>query len=325
MQLRSVKSFSIKKIIENHESQFDLAIFASGYESRSIVLPKLLHPSRLSRVAIFSFAELKNIASRDEVVRFYGTMSNAQIFEMEGGDDVAVYSALRELTSDFAEDRPLRIFVDFSSMSRVWYGAILNFFRHMHRTTGVHLYLGYMAGRYHGEVRANQVQIISAVPGFEGIAAGSSRSCAVFALGFDPWCAYAIMERIEPDVIWALIADRPDLPEYLERAKNLNRDFIRNYAHERVLIFPTFDIEGVFGRLCEWVSQGLAQTPDITLIGLGPKPHILSMMLAAIRFPEVTIVQARGQPVSPKDVPSEGQGVCALVEFIPERVSRIIA
>ncbi len=320
MQLLSINTVDIKAIQDGGEN-FDLAIFASGYEPRCIALPMKLARQRFGKVAVFSFKEEKEFPSRKEVGRFYDGLENTVTFEIGGADDLAVYQALRELCADLPKNRTAKVLVDFSSMSRVWYGGILNFFRHTSLCARVELSMCYLAGVYDGAVRSNQVEIINAVPGFEGIAAGSGKSCAIFALGFDPWCAYAIIERIEPDESWALLAERPDLPSYLERARELNSDFIHNYVRDKVIVFPTFDIDGVFGRLCESVSRELTHSADITMIGLGPKPHILAMMLTAIRFPEVSILQARGRRSAPKDIPAQGEGVCARVQFISDQTS----
>ena len=226
MQLLSVHAWDIKQLVDDHRSRFDLGIFACGYESRSTALARSLDHSRFGALVAFSFKELSEMASRTEARKYYDALGGIQSFNLKGSDDIGVYEALRALTSSIDENKPLRVFVDYSSMSRVWYGAILIFFRHSTRKSPVDLFLAYMAGMYRGEVRANQVEIITAVPGFEGIAAGAGSSCAVFALGFDPWCAFAIVERIEPDEVWALLAERPDLPTYLKTARELNKDFI---------------------------------------------------------------------------------------------------
>lgn len=318
MRLLAVSARDIRALLSSPLGEYDLGIFACGFETRSAALAKELTLSKFKKLAVFAFAEYRDTPSRSSSSAYYDDNPAMQKYSLKAGDDVGVYEALGGLMASFSPDKPLRILVDYSSMSRVWYGAILNYFRHSPRLGRVELNLCYLAGIYQGQVRSNHVEAITSVPGFEGIAAGTGKSCAFFALGFDPWCAYAVHERIEPDEVWAILAERPDVPEYLDRAKRLNEDFLKNYVRDRVLIHATFDLERVFGSLCELVSRELAKSPDVTLVGLGPKPHILAMMLTAIRFPEVTLVQARGRRVEPIDVITEGKGVSALVDFVPD-------
>lgn len=318
MHLLSVRTLDLESWLGEPSGKVDLAIFACGYEARSAALAQSLDFSRISKSVVFSFSEYPDVPSRTSAATFYDGRADIQKVSLKGADDVGVYEILRQLISTYSIDQPLKIVIDYSSMSRVWYGAILNFFRHSSRRARVDLHMIYLAGVYEGQVRSNHVEAITSVPGFEGIAAGTGKSCAFFSLGFDPWCAFAVHERIEPDEAWAILANRSDVPEYFERAKRLNADFIKNYARDRLLSHSPFDLEGVFAKLCELISRELAHSPDITLVGLGPKPHILSMMLTAIRFPEATLVQARGRRIEPKNVTTDGRGVCAVVEFIPD-------
>src|ERR1035441_5980761 len=64
------------------------------------------------------------------------------------------------------------------------------------------------------------------IPGCEGGALQSQESLAIFGLGFNGWASLSVLERLEADDVFAFIASPGASPDYPERVRRLNSDFL---------------------------------------------------------------------------------------------------
>src|SRR5215467_6798759 len=108
-------------------SGYDLAIFASGYEERCTYAPEQLQRRSLrTKSVILGFKEMSNDPQRIANDRYFSETWNDPI-PLSTEDDGPVYELLR---NEFGQDKTrLRILVDYSSMSSLWYTAVLNWAR----------------------------------------------------------------------------------------------------------------------------------------------------------------------------------------------------
>lgn len=317
MILKSIHDLPLAHPNQEGDEGFLLGIFAAGFEKRSWALAQLLNMDRFKKNVVLKFKEFDNAGARESADEFYESLPNCTPYECGTYSEDDIYAVLRECVPSGTGVDAIKIMVDYSSMPRIWYAAILNYFKMVNPQCRVELYFGYLAGIYVGQITPKSVERITVVPGFEGVAGAAGRSLAVFGLGFEPWSVYAVLERIDSDEIIALIADPGSEPKAAGLSREINNEFIEAYSDE-LLPLPLFEVSTVFRILAERITFNLAQSDDVTLVGLGPKPHVLAMLLLGIRFPEVAIVQAKAQHNAPDDIDSMDVGCFTRVEFVPE-------
>jgi len=70
---------------------------------------------------------------------------------------------------------------------------------------------------------------------------------------------------------------------------------LNNYKTKAVLEMPLASIESCYRHLAETIAP---HRPDgeITLVPMGPKPHVLASILIAMRFQEVACLRVSGAP-----------------------------
>jgi hypothetical protein len=198
-------------------------------------------------------------------------------------------------------------------MPRTWYAAVLNWFR-LQPDLSVDIDFVYAIGEYPDEWAPKQVIGISNVLGTGDRSIARDRSVALFGLGFDPLAAVGIRERIEADEVYAFYASPGASLDAPNRALVANKDFLLEVDGQFGL--PLESVETTYRILGETVAVS-GPSAAVTMVPLGPKPHILASILAAYRFHGTCCVQVRHKRRLPNPIPFSGRFVATRVEFRP--------
>jgi hypothetical protein len=291
------------------EEKYDVSLFASGYESRCIHVPGLLDPSKIANPLVFGFTEVPHSGERDNNNAFYLKHWSQVPIPLSGDDEKPIYEYLHEHTKSLV--RPLHILLDYSSMSRLWYAAVLNWARFAASGKEVIIDFVYAMGRYGEEKQPMVIRGMVSIPGCEGRAYRLRESVAVFGLGFHGLAALCVLDRLEADTVYVFLASPGSSAEYVAKTREVNKDLIENHKTKGILEMPLASIEACYRQLAETIAP---HRPDgeITLVPMGPKPHVLASILVAMRFPEVACLRVSGAPL-PQDVKATGDLVTTRV------------
>ena len=283
------------------EKKYDISVFASGYESRCIHIPGLINPSMISNPLIFGFTEERNAGNRNRNDSFYSDRWHCEPIPLSGDDEKPIYEQLHFHTQKL--DRPIHILLDYSSMSRLWYTAVLNWARFASSGKDVIIDFVYAMGKYEEKNNIMVIKDMVSLPGCEGRAFRLRESVAVFGLGFYGLATLCVLDRLEADTVYAFLASPGSSDEYVAKTREINKDLIENPKTRKVLEMPLFSVEACYRNLAETIAP---HRPDgeITLIPMGPKPHVLASILVSMRFPEVACLRVSGAPAV--DVESTG-------------------
>jgi hypothetical protein len=300
------------------DSAYDLVLFASGYEERCTYIPKKLNLTRLSNPVVLGFREIEDDPQR-QVNDTYFSSQWGKLVPVGSNDDSVIYELLRR---EFPQTKSsIRILVDYSSMSRVWYTAILNWARFFEGTASITIDLLYSVGDHKHPTTPMVISEIMSLPGCEGLILPLSRSIAVFGLGFEGSAALCVLDRLEPDELYCYLAAPAAFKDYPERARQANREVIR--LAKACLRFPLGSVERCYANLAELVSQYRSEA-NITLVPMGPKPHTLAAILVAMRFHEISCLRVGYRRHTPERVGTTGNIVATRVQFVPPLGARPI-
>jgi hypothetical protein len=89
---------------------------------------------------------------------------------------------------------------------------------------------------------------ILCVPGCEGGPVPLAKAVAVFGLGFDGLPPLCVLDRMEPDVVYAFLASPAAFDDYPERARQANKTLIEDHARV-TLELPLDSVEATFRML----------------------------------------------------------------------------
>lgn len=297
--------------------EYHLALFASGFEARSKFIAESARPKAICSSVIL-FAEDTETLSRPDNDSFFGASFGSEALTVSAaGERDAILTTLRSLVSTTNRQKVLRIFVDYSAMTRTWYGAVLSYFKHLARECPVEIDFVYSHGKYQGDFGPMAVTEIVAQPGFAGLSSGMRETVALFGLGLDKYASLAVFDRIEPDVSHYFIArpsDRDGLTE--EKVRLENAELIAQMS-DASLLLPLEDVGETFRLLCERVNV-LDRQKQVVIVPMGPKPHVLASLLVTLRLPRVACLHVRGVRKPPVQVLALGSASACRVCFQPE-------
>lgn len=295
-------------------TDYDLAIFACGYEKRARHLPRRLDRRRVRKAAVLSFSDFRDEGDRGLNEEYFSKDWTSERVELSSWDDKSIYEALDSAVGAKACDGG-RILVDYSSMPRLWYASIMNWARFGAHRGEIIIDFVYSVGEHRELLRPMVINEILCIPGCEGGPISSSKAVAVFGLGFDGLPPLCVLDRMEPDIVYSYLASPAAFPDYPDRARRANQTLIDDYAQIN-LELPLESVETTFRLLGELVEPHRKEA-DISIIPMGPKPHVLASILLAMRFEEVSCLRVTGRRDSGENVDTNGVLVCTSVQFRP--------
>lgn len=293
-------------------TKYHLAIFASGYEERSTHLSSLISRDQFSETLVFGFLDQKDHVVRKENDTFYNSLGH-QIAILEGDVETAIYGYLR---ASLQKRNPLEktfVLIDYSSMPRTWYSAILNFFRHFNILA--QLDFVYSIGEHLSPPQERVLGLPFCLPGCDSHYVNSRRRVAIFGLGFEEMPPIIMCEKLEPDEVFALIAKPSALPNYADKVLQTHDTFIENYVgRESNLLYSSIhSVQDTLQTLLE-VCYPFFDTSTITLLPFGPKPHVLACVLMASNFGPISCLYSRSASKVCSVIPT-GELVATSVEL----------
>jgi hypothetical protein len=289
--------------------RYDVAIFASGYESRSSYASEIINSELVRQVAVLGFTEDAAAAKRPENDKLFLRRWNAEPILLSRDDETPIYERLNDYTSSIPS--PLYVLVDYSSMSRLWYAAVLNWSRFAAVGKEVIIDFVYSMGEYVDEDHPMVIRNMVSIPGCEGRAYRLRETVAVFGLGFQGLATLCVLDRLEASIVYAFLASPGSSKEYVEKTRRANNELLIDRRTQGVLELPLASVEKCYRALAEVIAP---HRPDgeITLVPMGPKPHVLASILLAMRFQEVACLRVSGT-TDRKDVKPSGEIVATRV------------
>jgi hypothetical protein len=289
-----------------------LAIFASGFEKRSTYVASQFIQKTTRKIVVLGFAVELDVLSRPENDVFFRNHLNIGVTTCAGVDEDKFLFGLLDETAELNQGVPLRLLVDYSVMTRAWYGAILTWARFTTKAQTVEIDFVYASGRYLGEFGPLAISDIISLPGFEGTSGGFRRTTAIFGLGYDKYATLAIYDRLEPDSIYCCIAQHSLDDEGSKKALKENAVLVESAV--KVIALPLMDVQSSFSLLGDQIL-GLERSTHIVMVPMGPKTHVLVTLLVALRMPWITCLHARGTRTTPVQVEADGKVGVARVIF----------
>ncbi len=291
-------------------ASYDRAFFASGYEKRCTHVARQLNPKNIQTPYVLGFKELDKSEQRIENDKYFKDAWNCSPLIISADDESEIYNLLN--SSSYTKGQ-LKIIADYSSMSRLWYAGILNWARFSPNIKEVIVDLLYSVGEHQDSTHPMVINQILSIPGLEGGPVPLSKSVAIFGLGFDGASPLCVLDRLEPDVVYSYVASPAAFNEYPQITYKQNSVIINKHARATIEL-PLNSVEMTYIHLAELVSQHQKDS-DITIIPMGPKPHVLAAILLAMRFEEITCLRVGGKIEKTREVGTTGQIVCTRVHF----------
>lgn len=282
------------------DCQYDLAVWAAGYEARSAwLISSVFRPNAVSRWMRVEFRE-------DRLVHSAPHTLSIDLGELVGGmpghrswDGLWAKEWGRLLRdSSAAAGRRLKVFCDYSSMPRTVYGTLVSSALVACREAVESLTMAYVPGIHGVGVDGSHIiEGMRALIGTEGKSSQDQSPAFIIGLGYDGCLAESIVELFQVATYGCVYADPGVHTDSVARVLAANANVLRRAeVVATASAWSISDCAGAYDRIRGWYRGR-----DVVLVPLGPKPHVLASIVAALedrslalRFPqmsEVTPVQ----------------------------------
>ncbi|RMN72132.1 hypothetical protein ALQ54_01432 [Pseudomonas syringae] len=266
---------------------YEISVFSCGYEERSVNVASIIRVENIGSPLVFGFEGEKSKTCLTNESIFKDRLL-IDVVDISYGETHKIIGILRAEVEKliFGKKALIKVLVDYSSMPRLWYSEILNFFKNYDSNVKFELDFVYSVGEHAYSDQPQQLGDPIVLPGCEAVATYSKRTVAIFGLGFDSGAPICMHGKIEPDNTYALIARPGALEDYSSKTYSINSDFIEESVDE-VVYSPLFSVKQTYDSLREIFFP--FRTSAITVIvPFGPKPHALAAIIAAMNYPSVT-------------------------------------
>ena len=285
-------------------------ILASGYEPRCTHIASLLSCTRVIDSMVFSYEESSLDPAQIENEKQLESYGFDRKLSFNHNEVKKVYQAIIEkLKFITVGSEPFKILIDYSSMSRNWYAAILNylynFFEHAVEITFVYSCAEYPLNSGFLDFELGDIKIL---PGCQGSSITKSKTAGIFMLGFDKVGPLSFHNLLEPNLTYGMLSAPGSLPNYEQQARDINGQFIQHQLNngKNLLCSPIFSVSQTFENLCQLIRP-IKEHYNISIVQFGPKPHLLASTLAGIYFKNVSCIYSEYKRSKFHDVRASGE------------------
>lgn len=274
---------------------FDLLIVSSGYETRSVFLSQRIPTTQIKRKVALAFLERKDCISRSFNDRTF-EQSGFEMVDASMNSIKEIHKILGEFCSGY-KNKEINILVDYSSMPKLWYEAIINYFsENDFNFDNLKLWFSYTPSEY-----AESLHDISNKYFELDIPARLSTKpkALVIGLGYEKGRAQELAHRLDAQVTYSFYSDPAVDPRFVKELIENNMDILKKLDSKKIIKYPIYDLNYINSSLTH-LCVDLRLTHQIVLAPIGPKPFTLMCFLLNARYPDLKIW--RFSSVAPKEV-----------------------
>jgi hypothetical protein len=280
--------------------EYDLAIFALGYESRSTCFIDDISSLKNSSFAFgFNHGHEKSFATNLQKFKEKDTC----ILESLADSDFETH--LSRILNSVDDENIKKIFIDISCFTRFRIAAIVNnvFAISEMRSHPLIVDFVYALADFEKPHTGNQPNTVvgPAHPAFAGWSQGSYSSTAtVLGLGYEQDQAMGVVEYLQAGEVWAFAPNSP-VKEYKPEVSEANELLLSEIPFGHVIDYDVCAPAATIATL-ESVVRGLSSEHSVVLVPFGPKIFVLcSLVIAAIRKDVAVWRVSQGTKINPQE------------------------
>jgi hypothetical protein len=287
MNMKSISSFSQDEL---KDMDVDVCIIASGYESRARTLAQDLakHKVNIANKYAWGFKEYSQEKIRlknDLAVKELGYKQ--EIFP--GNNSLLPNIRIKELLMDGNRKKQLIYIVDVSSMSRTWYGAIIQALSQLSYDGPIRTIFAYTPAVCRGEVSPFPPnEVLAPLPGYSSHALPNKPTALIIGLGQESGRALGLKEHLDPEAVLCFYTDPSTDCNYINKVLDANQDLLERLDQNYIYKYNVMDTFGTYKTL-ESICNGLMRDFRVVMASLGPKIFGIYCLLLATQKQNLSV------------------------------------
>ena len=266
----------------------DVLIAACGNVSHSIHLTQAINFKAKKKIALLFNEKDQEIATCEDSKNIFKE-NGFECYQLNSGSSSEILSVLDTLCEN-GKCENIKLVVDYSSMSKMWYGTIINYFAFNDLDyNNLIVYFCYTPEHFVPPA-ARKEKLSKPEPVFTNtpsINEGKPLSL-IIGLGCDESKAEFLCDFFKPDDVYFFLPNPSFDEDSTKMAKTNNKRILSDVRASHLLQYPAKNIEEIDSKLTS-LCLNLRLTSRIILISLGPKTFSLASFLLNARYPDIEI------------------------------------
>ncbi len=266
------------------DQTFDLVIASCGYETRGVFLSQKLSSVNVRKKLVFAFSERKDAISRPFNERVFGQLG----FEFVEASMTNARILCDVLKRECYNSRSLQmnILIDYSSMPKLWYDAIISFFSEYEtEQKNINVWFSYTPSEY--SISLNDISNKYFEPDVPA-KLSSKPKALIIGLGYEKGRAEELANKLNAQVTYSFYSDPAIDPRFVKELLENNKAILIRLDSQKVIKYPIFDLNYINTSLTH-LCVDLRLTHQIVLAPIGPKPFTLMCFILNARYPDIKI------------------------------------
>jgi hypothetical protein len=295
---------------------FDAIITVSGYESRSTYLASKIDLSIIRDKIVLAYNEMNHSLYRDYNDDRFKAMDF--IFHRVSSNDIGNLPGILDGICLNNRKKSLDILIDYSSMSKIWYSGIINYFIELEEIlSDVNLYFSYSPSEY-SKSRTTNIKYDFDSP--LHVDRDLKPLALVLGLGYEKGRSEELGRKIKSQATFAFYADPAVDQRFVKDVLENNQTLLKRIEHDQIIKYPLYDLNSINTSLTK-LCVNLRIDHQLVLAPIGPKPFTLMCFILSARYPDIKIWNVSSSFLdAPSDRKPHGEMLVYKVEFTSDEI-----
>lgn len=271
------------KLVEDLE--FDCLICSSGFEERATHVSKSVE-FKVNKKIVIGFKNHETEGYRKSNDAYYN--SNGFELLLENADESdKILSILNSLVKS-TKGGGIKIAIDYSSMTRVWYSAILYFFDTLNYNSNVDLFFFYSYSKFAKPLNSDVRNIhIGPIKNYSFLSIPDKPTALIIGLGYEKERAFGLTEYFDAET-YLFVADKSKGVEFYNAVQKANLALLSSAKPENIFEYSLQHLNHSESLLYA-VCKSLRSDYRLVLAPTGPKPFSLLCLITSIRLKNIDV------------------------------------
>lgn len=270
--------------------EFDAFVAASGYETRATYLLSQIDVHRVPKKLAFGFSDRVN-SQREENDRLFHR-AGVETVRADGDSGDLVRECISRLLEESCGN-PLRLLVDYSSMTRTWYSAIIEGIGQAEINRRIECFFSYSPATFSEPPESSPNAFVGPISRLCSLEVPDKPSALVIGLGYEKERALGLVEYVDPAVTYVFYADPALDSRFLDAVLRNNAALLSVTPRKQIIAHPLLDLQRTVDLLVSLWS-GLQEEYRVILAPLGLKPFSLFCLLLGAVHANVDVWRVTG-------------------------------
>lgn len=270
-----------------NELKVSALICATGYESRCTHVAKSFSHLKCNKY-VLAFSSFIRNTQRKANDQFFKD-SNFEFIQTKEDDATEIVSLINFILANH-EGNICTIIFDYSSMTRIWYGGLLQYLKLKEGYNKIiKILFCYSFSKYSPpQPSSNYNKYVGPIKGFFNLNIPDKPTALLLGLGYEKGRAYGLKEYLDAETYVFYTQPEKNNEQFSIDVEAYNKDIFLKLRKDHIIKYPITNLEYTI-NLVYTVCADLIDDFRLILAPCGPKPFTLACLITSIKLGNIDV------------------------------------